>query len=355
MTADALAQELRVLGEGFVPTTVARAPGRVNLIGDHTDYTGGLVLPMAIDRWTEVRVMPNPARDVVRLVSDVEPEHAVVPVDVREPHAVQPAWARYVAGIVAQVRPATGFVGKVTSTVPSGAGLSSSAALEVALALALGAPDTDPVELARLCQRAEHAAVGVPSGIMDQLTSIAGRDGHALLIDCHTLTVEAVPVPPEAEVVVVHSGQPRTLAGSAYAERVAQCAAAEAEVGPLRLASPDDVDRIADPVIRARARHVVGENARVRAFAAALAAADLTTAGRLMDASHESLREDFAVSTGALDRLVTRLRATPGVFGARLTGAGFGGCVVALCRPGALAGEGWVVRPVSGASVTGRR
>lgn len=223
---------------------IARAPGRVNLIGDHTDYTGGLVLPMAIDRETIVQVEPSAAAEV-HLRSAEEPGDARVPLDVDDPSVLQPNWARYVGAVVAEVRPTHGWRGVVRSTVPVGAGLSSSAALEVACALALGAPTGDPWALARLCQRAEHRAVGVPSGIMDQLASCAGVTGAALLIDCHLGSVTPSPLPPpgELEVVVVHSGQARTLAGSAYAERVAQCAAAEAEIGPLRLADPDEIGR----------------------------------------------------------------------------------------------------------------
>ena len=334
---------------------VARAPGRVNLIGDHTDYTGGLVMPFAIDRVTEVRGERTDDA-VVELRSSLQDATALVPLDVTDPPSLEPAWARYVGGVVQVLRPERGFRGTVTSTVPQGSGLSSSAALEVAVALALGAPADDPLALARLCQRAEHAAVGVPSGIMDQLASAAGVDGHVLVIDCHTLDVQPVPLPHEAQVVVVHSGQERTLAGSAYAERVAQCAAAEAEIGPLRLATVVDAEAVADPLVRNRARHVASENARVRDFAAALTAGDLAAAGALMVASHRSLAVDYGVSTPVLDHLVERLCGTPGVYGARLTGAGFGGCVVALCRPGALDGstlgrELWVVRPVAGATV----
>jgi galactokinase len=329
-------------------TVVARAPGRVNLIGDHTDYTGGLVLPMAIDRETVVTGERGGDRVVLRSTYADGP--ADVALDVKDPRSVTPAWARYVAGVVHQLgRPATGLRGEVTSTVPVGSGLSSSAALELAVALALGFRGS-PLELAQLCQRAEHLATGVPCGIMDQLSSAAGLAGHAMLIDCHDLTVRPVPLPDDVEVVVVHSGQPRALADSAYAERVAQCAAAEAVVGPLRLASLDDVATIADALVRRRAAHVVAENDRVRRFAAAVADGDLVAAGRLMVQSHESLRDLYDVSTDVLDALVARLCSTKGVFGARLTGAGFGGCVVALTEPSAL-DEGWVVHAVAGASV----
>jgi len=321
------------------------APGRVNLIGDHTDTTGGLVLPMAIHLGTTVDVERGGSE--VRLRSTTEPEPAAVPLDVSDPAAVSPAWARYVAGVVAEVRPDRGARGTVATTLPVGAGLSSSAALEVALALGLGFVGSH-VDVARACQRAEHAASGVPSGIMDQLTSAAGVAESALLIDCTTLERTPVPLPPDVEVVVVHSGQARALAGSPYAERRRECEAAEAQIGPLRSALLDAVEVIADPVVRRRARHVVTENARVREAAAALGVGDLVAAGRAMVASHASLRDDFEVSTPALDRLAAELAATPGVFGARLTGAGFGGCAVALTRPGAVR-RGWVVRAVDGA------
>lgn len=327
----------------------ARAPGRVNLIGDHTDYTGGLVLPMAIDRWTTIRAERG-AREVV-LHSESDPEVARVALDVSDPSSVTPIWARYVAGVVTELRPSTGFDGEVTTTIPLGAGLSSSAALEVAVALALGW-DGDSLGLAQLCQRAEQRAAGVPCGIMDQLICTEGSPGGALLIDCGDLTSARVlvPLPPGAEIVVVHSGESRSLAGSAYTDRVRECAAAEAVIGPLRSATVGDVAHIDDLLVRARARHVVTENARVRDFAAALAAADIDDAGQIMNASHASLRDDYEVSTPMLDSLAESLRARPGVCGARLTGAGFGGCVVALCESGALQDVGWVVHPTVGAS-----
>ena len=323
----------------------AFAPGRVNLIGEHTDYTGGLAVPMAVHLGTTVvlEVGDGP----VSLSSPDEADPAVVPLDVADPAALEPAWARYVAGVVAELRAATGGKGTVDTTLPIGAGLSSSAALEVAVALALGF-EGPALELARLCQRAETAASGVPCGLMDQLSSAAGVDGHALLVDFATDDVTPVPVPPGAEVVAVHSGEARTLVGSAYAERRAACERAAEVVGPLRDATVAALSAIDDPVVRSRARHVVTENARVLAFVAALRSGDLAGAGEAMDASHRSLRHDFEVSTPALDALVSRLRATPGVHGARLTGAGFGGCAVALCEPGAIS-DGWRLDPVAGA------
>jgi galactokinase len=326
----------------------ARAPGRVNLIGDHTDYTGGLVLPMAIDRWTTVRGVRRDGE--VRLRSDAEEAAVRLALPVGDPAMVTPPWGRYVAAVAAELGAgAAGIDGTVETTVPVGAGLASSAALEVAAALALG-HSGPPLELARLCQRAEHRAVGVPCGIMDQLASAAGVEGAALCIDCTSLTITPVPVPDDVDVVVVHSGEQRALAGSAYTSRAAECTAAEQLIGPLRLASPAALEAIADPVVRRRARHVITENERVRQTAVALTAGDVVTAGRLMTASHGSLRDDFEVSTPTLDALVARLVAIPGVLGARLTGAGLGGCVVALARPGAVS-DGWVVRAVAGAAL----
>jgi galactokinase len=302
---------------------------------------------MAVEWGTTVEVERGGSR--VELTSADEAGAAVVALDVEDPRAVEPAWARYVAGVVAVVRPGQGAVGTVRTTLPVGAGLSSSAALEVAVALALGF-EGPAHELAGACQRAEHLASGVPSGIMDQLASVLGVEGHALLIDCASLDVTPVPMPEGVDVIVVHSGQARALAGSAYAERRAQCEAAAAVIGPLRQATVEDLVRLDDPLLRRRAGHVVSENRRVLDFAACVRAGDLAGAGALMSASHASLRFDFDVSTPALDALVAELAAVPGVFGARLTGAGFGGCVVALADA-ASAVRGWRLHPSAGARV----
>lgn len=337
---------------------VARAPGRVNLVGDHTDYNGGLALPMAIDLVTEVHLTENGSGRLL-LLSTLDAEPADLPLDLPfDPRAlgtVTPSWARLAAAVVAQARPPHGGIGRITSTVPVGAGLSSSAAVTVALATAFGAAGP-PEVVARLCQRAE-AAVGADVGLMDQLASVAGRAGHALLIDFSTLAIEQVPMPGDAEVVVVHSGVARVLERTPYAARRAECDAAAVELGhPLGQAEAADLPGIRDPVLRRRTRHVVTECERVRSFTGALAAGDLVGAGQLLRESHRSLTEDFAASVPEIDALVGELAARPGVYGARMTGGGFGGCVVALCEPGALdpedwPGRAWRVMPAEGASL----
>lgn len=320
------------------------APGRVNLIGDHTDYTGGLCLPVAIDLGTTVEGVRT--SDRVRLTSALDDTTTDLAIDGSSDAT---GWARYVGAVIDEVHPTLGFEGTITTTLPVGAGLSSSASLEVALALALGF-DGSLLELAQTAQRAEHAAVGVPCGIMDQLAAVFGRDGHALLVDCRSLEVLPVPFPDDADLVVLNSGESRQLAGSAYAQRRADCEAAEVEIGSLRDATLDDVARISDPTIRKRARHVVTENDRVMTVAKALHRGDWSSVGEAMDASHRSLRDDFEVSTPTLDALVDNLAQTPGVHGARLTGAGFGGCVVAVTEPGAIPFT-TPVRPSRGARI----
>jgi galactokinase len=330
---------------------VAFAPGRVNLIGDHTDYVGGLALPVAIQLGTTVDVRVG--GDVVDLRSDVETEPAVVPIGSPAPERVS-GWTRYVAAVVATCAPRAGAVGTVHTTLPVGAGLSSSAALEVATALALGCGATDPVALALTCQRAEHLAVGVPSGVMDQLASVNGRAGHALLMDFADLLVEPVPVPDGLTIWVVHSNVARHLGDTPYAQRRAEAERAVDVVGPLRDADDTALGALRDPVVRRRARHVVSENARVLALVEAFGRGDTTAAGEIMTESQRSLAEDMEVSTPVLDELVESLLRTPGVLGARLTGAGFGGCVVALARAGTRveAARAWEVVPSDGARVS---
>ena len=329
---------------------VARAPGRVNLIGDHTDYTGGLVLPMAIDRHTTIVFERS---DDVSATSSNFGGEVRFGLPVVDAAAVQPAWGRYIAGVAAAMSERhmvpRGFTGTITTNVPIGGGLSSSAALEVAAALALGI-NADVATIAGVCRRAEHLATNVPCGIMDQLTSLAGMKDHALLIDCHSLDVTPIRIPESLAVWVVEISS-RTLDGSEYPTRVAQCVAAEREIGPLRLADLQSANHIVDPVVRARARHVVTENERVRQFAAALAAGDFRTAGQLMVESHASLRTDFATSTTAMDAAVEHYSQVPGVHGVRMTGGGFGGCIVVLADDDATI-DGMRVHAADGASLT---
>jgi galactokinase len=325
---------------GGSPETVrfARAPGRVNLIGDHTDYQDGLCLPIAIDRDVLVGFRPR-ADGHVRVRSldlDVEIDLAT-PVD--ETITTVDGWARPIVATLALLAPRFGgafggFDAAISSTVPIGSGLSSSAAFDVALAIVtatIGRVELTDREVALTAQEVEHRASGVPCGLMDQLASVGGQAGHALLVDCRSLEITPVPMPDAAGVLVVHSGLERRLAASAYGERRAACEAAAQRLGiaTLRDATVEQVAH--DPI----ARHVVTENARVQAFAHALEQDDLARAGSLMVESHRSLRDDFAVSTPELDLLV-ELALDAGAFGARLTGAGFGGCVVVLVASGDL-------------------
>ena len=323
-----------------------RSPGRVNLIGDHTDYTGGLVLPMAIDRFTTISGTRTPS--TVRLLSQNEPEKVEFELPISSPEKITPSWGRYVAGVAAEMQNrAQGFEGEISCTIPIGAGLSSSAALEVATALALGDTST-PVERAKLCQRAEVRGVGMPCGIMDQLTVTSGIRDHALLIDCHEMTISPVQLPTDVKVIVQFIAE-RKLTSSGYAERVAQCKAAEEIVGPLRLANLSSLANITNKTIFRRARHVVSENQRVRDFAAMLRAGDLKSAGKLMIESHNSLDHDFETSTPQMNAAVAAALSQPGAFGARMTGGGFGGCIVILADATANL-DGWQVRAVNAAS-----
>jgi galactokinase len=311
---------------------VYAAPGRVNLMGDHTDYNDGFVLPMAIDRWCVVG-LERATDGAVRASSSEAAGKVAVPADgSRDPRRVEPAWGRFVAGVVralvARGAEIPGARLRLSSSVPLGSGLSSSSAFAVALTLALADVarfSVDGVGAARLALAAEVEATDVPGGLMDQLAAIFGRRDHALLIDCRGPVIEPVPIAGDVAVLVVHSGLPRRLADSSYAARRAECEAVAARLGvrALRDATPDQV---AD---EPRARHVVAENARVHDTAAALSAGDLDALGALFLASHASLRDDYRVSTRELDVLVDAL-VESGAAGARLTGAGFGGCVVAV-------------------------
>jgi galactokinase len=327
---------------GDAPLLV-RAPGRVNLIGEHTDYNDGFVLPMAIDRSAWIALRPRDDRRVEVAALDLGVEDGF---DLDRPERHR-GWIAYLEGVAWALRGAghalTGWEGVLASDVPRGSGLSSSAALELATMRAFEAVSGfvwDPAAMAALGQRVENGWMGVNSGIMDQLISAAGRADHALLIDCRTLATEPQPLPEGTAVVILDTGTRRGLVDSAYNERRAQCEAAAAAFGvpALRDVDLDRFERegdILDPLMRRRARHVVAENARTLEAAAALRARNAAALGELMNASHDSLRDDFEVSSPALDAMVTCARTQPGCFGARMTGAGFGGAAVALIEAGA--------------------
>jgi galactokinase len=307
-------------------SVLARAPGRVNLIGEHTDYNEGFVLPCAIDRYTDVEATPRGDR-TMHVESDGEHDTFALDAIGRTQ-----SWRDYVRGVVQLLEPEHGATLRIRSTVPRGAGLSSSAALEVAVARALS--DLPGEELALLAQRAENEFVGVPCGIMDQLAVTLARAGHALLLDCRDLSYRHIPIPGGVAVVVCDSHMKRRLAESGYAERRASCEAAAAQLGltSLRDATLDQVRDLP------RARHVVSENERTLRGAAALEAGDCVTFGELMNASHASLRDDYEVVPPALDELASATRAVAGCYGSRITGAGFGGCTVSLVADGAVEG-----------------
>jgi galactokinase len=296
----------------------AFAPGRVNLIGEHTDYNDGLCLPFATEQGVTVTAVPRPGVGV---------------------EAAGP----FVAGAVAELERAglelRGCRLEIQSDLPQRAGLASSAALTVAACLALCAvSEIEPpprLELARLCSRVENDWVGQPTGLLDQMASLHGEAEHALRLDMQELSVEPVPLRLEGHsVVTLDSGAPRSLAESGYGERRAECerAARELGVASLRDAAPEDADRLAEP-LAGRVRHVISENGRVDAMVAALRAGDIAEAGWLLDASHQSLRDDYDASVAEVEATVERAKAA-GALGTRMVGGGFGGHVLALFPPG---------------------
>ncbi|MGO9856936.1 MAG: galactokinase [Acidimicrobiales bacterium] len=334
----------------------ARAPGRVTIIGDHTDYNGGLSLPMAIDLATEVTFTPKPGSFLVGIDSDQFPGR---PLEIALGDAAPvPPEAALAAGLLRLQRPRSGGTVRVTSTLPVGAGLSSSASFSVALLLALD-HDPDALALARDCQEAERAA-GAHVGLLDPLTIAAATSGHALHIDFATLETRQVPLPPDTAFVVVHSETPRLLTSTPYATRRAECERAAHILGrPLGTCELGDLSALTDPVLRRRARHVVTECARVREAERLLGRGNLVALGALMTEGHRSLASDYRASVPAVDQLVEHLAAQPGVLGARMTGGGFGGCVIALCRPDSPALDpaahaprrAWRVSPAPGAAL----
>jgi galactokinase len=311
----------------------ARAPGRVTVIGDHTDYNAGLSLPIAIDLATEVTYTAKPGSFLVGIESDQFPDE---PLEIALDPDGTVAWGgvaehSHLASALLRVqRPSTGGAVKVTSSLPVGAGLSSSAAFSVALLLALGHSD-DPLALAHTCQEAERLA-GSHVGLLDPLAIAGAEEDHALHIDFHTLETHQVKIPEEAAFVIVHSEAPRLLVDSPYATRRAECERAAQVLGrPLGLCTLGDLSELGDPVLRRRARHVVTECARVQEAERVLALGNLGALGEIMTDGHRSLATDYRASVPAVDELVEDLVVQPGVYGARMTGGGFGGCVIALC------------------------
>ncbi len=330
---------------------VVRAPGRVNLIGEHTDYNDGFVLPMDIERDVMVAFAPRPDRQVVLHSLDFGEESAFSLDDIRKDE--EHTWSNYARGVAKELEAAglrlRGLDAVVQGNIPIGAGLSSSAAFEVAMALTfLAAADLnmDRVQVALIAQRAENLFVGMQCGIMDQFVSALGQAGHALFIDCRDLSYRAVPMPQGACVVICDTMTRRGLVGSAYNERRQQCEEAVrilASVLPgikaLRDVTLEDLAHyggLLPEIVRKRAAHVVSENARVVQAVQALEAGQGELFGRLMDESHVSLRDDFQVSSKELDLMVSLARQVPGCLGARMTGAGFGGATVNLVREEAV-------------------
>ena len=326
---------------GSAPETVVHAPGRVNLIGEHTDYSDGFVLPMAIPQLTWAALAPRAGSREVRATSaDLEGPMSTFELGREEKLG---GWIDYVQGTITALRRAghdvPGFDLAIASEVPLVAGLSSRAALETALLRGLRdifGLSIDDVLIAKLGRAAETDFVGAPIGIMDQMASSLAGGGAALFIDTRTLAYERVPLPDTVEVVVIDSGVTHDHATGGYATRRSECEQAAAGLGVTMLRDVDDPARAAslpEPLSR-RARHVITENARVLEAVRCLREGDVETLGALLDASHASLRDDFEVSVPDVDRLVAIAQADPDAFGARMTGGGFGGAIVALARKG---------------------
>ncbi|MGH8091867.1 MAG: galactokinase [Chthoniobacterales bacterium] len=326
---------------GAGPQHIVRAPGRVNLIGEHTDYNQGFVLPLAIDRatWIALRLRDD---DKVRLHSLDQNE--ATEFRVANLAKAPGSWSEYPKGVAWVLREEgydlRGWEGVSICDVPMGAGLSSSASFELAVARAFAAASGftwQAEKMALLCQKAENQWVGLNCGIMDQMIAAIGREDHAVLIDCRDLAWEAVPLPAKFSVIAMDTATRRGLVDSAYNERRAQCEAAAKFFGvnALRDVSLTDFNSRAsqlDETTRRRARHVITENDRTRRAAQAMKAGDAAQLGKLINQSHESLRDDFQVSNLQLDIMVGLARDTAGCFGARMTGAGFGGCAVAMVK-----------------------
>jgi galactokinase len=322
----------------------AYAPGRLELLGNHTDYNQGLVLAAAIDRGVTVSgEREHGWRIALHSLSAGRFETSLEDLQPLE----EPRWVNYPLGVVRQLLDAGiklgGFRMEIDSDLPAGSGLSSSAALEVAAALfllKLFGGELTPIQIAKLCQQAEHRFIGVESGLLDQVISIFGRADHVVFFDARTEGVRAVPFPPGLALIIADSGTARELASGAYNRRRAESSAATEALGlvALREISPNELaKRNLPPILKRRAAHIVGENERVRRALQFLAENDGTGFGKLMYESHQSSRENFENSTPQLDLLVEIARKLPGVLGARLTGGGFGGATVTLCERAAAA------------------
>ena len=325
---------------GTLPDFVVRAPGRVNLIGEHTDYNDGFVLPMAIDREIQVALRTRDDGRVLLFSQDF-PNPSDFSLD--EIIHVE-GWGDYVRGMAWALKesdlPLRGWEGVLASDIPIASGLSSSAALELAVSRsfwALTRWEWDGSQIARVAKKMENEWLNLKSGIMDQMISACGQEGQALLIDCRDLTTQAVPLPDGVSIVVMDTAVRRGLVSSAYNERVQQCQAAAAHFGvtSLRDVSMEILDANSaglDELIFRRARHVVSENQRTIQAAAAMRAGDADTLGQLMSASHASLRDDYQVSCRELDLMVNLAGEQQACLGARMTGGGFGGCAIALVQ-----------------------
>ena len=337
---------------GRPPRWIAAAPGRVNVIGEHTDYNDGFVLPMAIEFYSVMAAdRPVDGREVITLRSTLEPEVATI--DLSQPVVPGvPKWGNYPRGVVAGfqargIQPG-GLDVLLHSTVPLGSGLSSSAALEVCTATLLEAvtgTTLDPVEKALLCQKAEHDFAGVPCGIMDQFISALGREGHLLLLDCRTRKTQIVPLQdPSVALLIINTNVKHELSGGEYAERRAQCEEAVRNLGvkSLRDVTVEQLEKGKSKMrdlVYLRARHVIGEISRTVRAAVSVRQSDWPAVGRLMYASHVALRDDYEVSCPELDAVVEIAEAIGekgGVYGCRMTGGGFGGCCVALVKANAV-------------------
>lgn len=352
--AELVAGARRLYGQVFGeegPQVAVCAPGRVNLIGEHTDYNQGFVLPMALPMVTVVVGRETSGQDVtvVTATEDADEPHRVdfsLPSDGSPLSPGEPSWANYVKGVIQHYRaPVPGFRAVIASSVPLGGGLSSSASLEVAFYTflqQLKPDDGDKISKAVACQQAEHTHAGVPCGIMDQFVSVLGREGHALLIDCRSL--EATPVPladPSLVILITNSNVKHSLTGSEYPTRRRQCEEAASILGKdsLRDATMKDLDEARgrlDDVTYRRARHVIEEIERTIQAAEALKRGGYKEFGRLMVESHNSLRDLYEVSCRELDELVSAAMEVEGVFGSRMTGGGFGGCTVTLLQAHAI-------------------